>query len=88
MLFAVLTLDQIPSTWEKLKLPLKPLEKPSYSQNSVVWIRTTGLQADIQKILRHARKLPEKIHNFYKVRVSCLYILNAVIILFIVSGSA
>ncbi|XP_022671148.1 integrator complex subunit 14-like isoform X1 [Varroa jacobsoni] len=59
-------LNGIPSTWEKLKLPLKPLEKPSYSQNSVVWIRTTGLQADIQKILRHARKLPEKIHNFYK----------------------
>ncbi|OQR77074.1 UPF0464 protein C15orf44-like, partial [Tropilaelaps mercedesae] len=60
------TLYGAPPSWEKLKLPLKPPEKPSYSQNSVVWIRTTGLQADIQKILRHARKLPEKIHNFYK----------------------
>ncbi|XP_028966546.1 integrator complex subunit 14 [Galendromus occidentalis] len=51
---------------EKLKLPIKPAEKPSYSMNSVVWIRTTGLQADIQKILRHARKLPEKMSAFYK----------------------
>lgn len=47
--------------------PVKPLEKRSYAQNTVVWIRQSGLQADIQKILRHARKLPEKTQNFYKV---------------------
>ncbi|XP_015919740.1 integrator complex subunit 14 [Parasteatoda tepidariorum] len=46
--------------------PVKPSGKRSYAQNCVVWIRQSGLQADIQKILRHARKLPEKTQNFYK----------------------
>ncbi|KAJ8933163.1 hypothetical protein NQ314_014170 [Rhamnusium bicolor] len=46
--------------------PVRPLEKRSYSQNGVVWIRQAGLQSDIQKILRHARKLPEKTQQFYK----------------------
>lgn len=49
--------------------PVRPTEKRSYSQNSVVWIRPAGLQSDIQKILRHARKLPEKTQQFYKVRL-------------------
>lgn len=48
--------------------PVRPAEKRSYSQNCVVWIRQAGLQSDIQKILRHARKLPEKIQHFYKVK--------------------
>lgn len=47
--------------------PVKPAEKRSYSQNAPSWIRQVGLQSDIQKILRHARKLPEKTQNFYKV---------------------
>ncbi|XP_064474266.1 integrator complex subunit 14-like [Ornithodoros turicata] len=51
---------------EAASLPVKPVYKHSYSQNSVVWIRQSDLQADIQKILRHARKLPEKTANFYK----------------------
>ncbi|XP_044744686.1 integrator complex subunit 14-like isoform X3 [Coccinella septempunctata] len=46
--------------------PIRPTEKRSYSQNGVVWIRPSGLQSDIQKILRHARKLPEKTQQFYK----------------------
>ncbi|XP_051166296.1 integrator complex subunit 14 [Leptopilina boulardi] len=46
--------------------PVKPTEKRSYSQNAPSWIRQVGLQSDIQKILRHARKLPEKTQNFYK----------------------
>lgn len=46
--------------------PVKP-EKRSYSQNCVVWIKQAGLQSDIQKVLRHAKKLPEKTQNFYKV---------------------
>jgi hypothetical protein len=46
--------------------PVRPLEKRSYSQNCVVWIRQAGLQSDIQKILRHARKLPDKTQQFYK----------------------
>lgn len=53
--------------------PVRPTEKRSYSQNSVVWIRQAGLQSDIQKILRHARKLPEKTQQFYKV---CFYLKN------------
>lgn len=47
--------------------PVRPTEKRSYSQTNVVWIRQAGLQSDIQKILRHARKLPEKTQHFYKV---------------------
>ena len=47
-------------------LPVKPADKRSYSQNVVVWVRQAGLQSDIQKILRHARKLPEKTQQFYK----------------------
>lgn len=50
-----------------INFPVRPQEKRSYSQNSVVWIRQAGLQSDIQKILRHARKLPEKTQQFYKV---------------------
>ena len=47
--------------------PVKPIDKKSYSQNAPSWIREVGLQSDIQKLLRHARKLPEKTQNFYKV---------------------
>ena len=40
---------------------------PSYSSSPVVWIRQASLQSDIQKVLRHARKMPEKTpHSFYK----------------------
>lgn len=53
--------------YEALTFPVKPSEKRSYSQNAPSWIRQVGLQSDIQKILRHARKLPEKTQNFYKV---------------------
>lgn len=45
--------------------PVKP-EKRSYSLNNVVWIRQSGLQSDIQKLLRHSKKMPEKTGNFYK----------------------
>lgn len=44
---------------------MKP-EKRSYSQNIVVWIRQSGLLSDIQKVLRHAKKLPDKTQQFYK----------------------
>ncbi|KAI4466815.1 hypothetical protein MML48_2g00002103 [Holotrichia oblita] len=56
--------------------PVRPTEKRSYSQNSVVWIRQAGLQSDIQKILRHARKLPEKTQQFYKVCYRYQFYLN------------
>lgn len=51
---------------ENPQFPIKP-EKRSYSQNCVVWINQSGLQSDIQKLLRHAKKLPEKTQQFYKV---------------------
>lgn len=38
----------------------------SYAQNLVVWTRPTGLQTDVQKLLRNAKKLPEKTQIFYK----------------------
>nr|XP_039262841.1 integrator complex subunit 14-like [Styela clava] len=38
----------------------------SYSQNLVVWTKPTGLQTDVQKLLRSAKKLPEKTQVFYK----------------------
>lgn len=56
--------------YEASTFPIKPIEKRSYSQNAPSWIRQVGLQSDIQKILRHARKLPEKTQNFYKVKLS------------------
>jgi len=46
--------------------PVKSDRKPSYSSQPVVWIKQSGIQSDIQKILRHARKLPEKTTQFYK----------------------
>ena len=55
--------DALPG--ENPNFPVKP-EKRSYSQNIVVWIRQAGLQSDIQKVLRHAKKLPEKTQHFYK----------------------
>lgn len=58
--------DGLPSD-QVSNFPVRPTEKRSYSQNGVVWIRQAGLQSDIQKILRHARKLPEKTQQFYKV---------------------
>lgn len=50
----------------KSSFPVCPTERRSYSQNCVVWIKNTGLQTDIQKLLRNARKLPEKLPHFYK----------------------
>lgn len=46
--------------------PVKSDRKPSYSSAPVVWIKQTGIQSDIQKVLRHARKLPDKTQQFYK----------------------
>ncbi|KAL1463748.1 hypothetical protein WDU94_015473 [Cyamophila willieti] len=56
-----------PDLWEHVEpFPLKPVEKKSYALNAVNWIRQASLQSDIQKILRHARKLPDKTVQFYK----------------------
>lgn len=50
----------------KTPFPVRPLDKRSYAQSCVVWIKPSGLQSDLQKVLRHARKLPEKQQQFYK----------------------
>lgn len=50
---------------DMLQFPIKP-EKRSYSQNCAIWIKQAGLQSDIQKVLRHAKKLPEKTQHFYR----------------------
>lgn len=57
-------LDSVKSS--PVSFPVRPAEKRSYTQNAPSWIRQVGLQSDIQKILRHARKLPDKTQNFYK----------------------
>jgi hypothetical protein len=57
--------DALPG--ESYGFPVKT-EKKSYSSSSniISWIRNEALQADIQKILRHAKKMPEKTTHFYK----------------------
>ncbi|KAG7276263.1 hypothetical protein CRUP_018645 [Coryphaenoides rupestris] len=51
----------------KSPFPVQPQIKRSYAQNVTVWIKASGLQTDVQKILRNARKLPEKTQTFYKL---------------------
>lgn len=34
------------------------------------WARPHALLADVQKVLRHARKLPDKTQHLYKVRTA------------------
>ncbi|XP_034032317.1 integrator complex subunit 14 [Thalassophryne amazonica] len=50
----------------KSPFPVQPQGKRSYAQNVTVWIKASGLQTDVQKILRNARKLPDKTQTFYK----------------------
>uniref|UniRef100_A0A0B6ZRF4 Integrator complex subunit 14 n=1 Tax=Arion vulgaris TaxID=1028688 RepID=A0A0B6ZRF4_9EUPU len=51
---------------KKSPFPVRPPDKRSYAQSCIVWIKPSGLQSDIQKVLRHARKLPDKLQQFYK----------------------
>ena len=41
-------------------------KKSYHSQNTVVWIRSHEIQSDVQKIVRLAERVPEKMSNFYK----------------------
>ncbi|EDW03343.1 integrator complex subunit 14 [Drosophila grimshawi] len=50
---------------ESASFPVRS-ERRSYSQSSVVWIRQASLQSDVQKVLRHAKKMPDKTQHFYK----------------------
>jgi Integrator complex subunit 14 len=55
--------DALPG--ESYGLPVKT-EKKSYSSGNMSWLREGALQSDIQKVLRHAKKMPEKTTHFYK----------------------
>lgn len=49
--------DKVPSNRSSLK---------SYSSNNVIWLDPESVQADVQKIVRHAKRAPEKAPHFYK----------------------
>jgi len=52
---------------ETTPFPVMPSQRRSYnSQANVVWIKPSGLQSDVQKLLRYAKRLPEKQGQFYK----------------------
>jgi hypothetical protein len=63
MRFLGLTQDALPG--ESYGFPVKT-EKKSYSSGNMSWLKESALQSDIQKILRHAKKMPEKTPQFYK----------------------
>ncbi|KAJ7365923.1 snRNA metabolic process [Desmophyllum pertusum] len=52
---------------ETTPFPVMPSQRRSYnSQANVVWIKPSGLQSDVQKLLRYAKRLPDKQGQFYK----------------------
>lgn len=55
--------DALPG--ETYGFPVKT-EKKSYSSGNMSWLKENALQSDVQKILRHAKKMPEKTTHFYK----------------------
>lgn len=46
--------------------------KPSYGQLTTThsWTENSGIQVDVQKIMRYARKLPDKESNFFLVKIA------------------
>jgi len=62
----VVTPDPYSDADKRSPFPVCPSDKRSYAQSTVVWIKPTGLQSDIQKVVRHAKKLPDKLMQFYK----------------------
>lgn len=47
--------------------PVKPSHPLSYHPDSnLVWMKGNGMQVDVQKVLRHAKKLPDKQQAFLK----------------------
>lgn len=55
--------DALPG--ESYGYPIKT-DKKSYTSGNMSWLREGALQSDVQKILRHAKKMPEKTSQFYK----------------------
>lgn len=54
------------ATTAKSPFPIASKSKPSYAMTNPNWIHSYGLQADVQKVLRYARKLPEKELQFHQ----------------------
>jgi len=50
----------------KSPFPVAFKSKPSYATSNPNWIHSYGLQVDVQKLLRYARKLPEKELHFHQ----------------------
>ena len=59
-----------PSISSNTVLPAFPVkgEKKSYNATPTVWITAYGINTDVQKLLRHSKKLPEKNQQFFKVQ--------------------
>ncbi|EDO45684.1 predicted protein [Nematostella vectensis] len=52
---------------EERPFPCAPSQRRSYnSQANVAWIKPSGLQSDVQKVLRYAKRLPDKQGQFFK----------------------
>lgn len=61
---SILNSDLPPAIREKLVQSRGPLK--SYSSNNVIWLDPESVQADVQKIVRHAKRSPDKVPHFYK----------------------
>lgn len=61
---SILNSDLPQAIREKLVQSRGPLK--SYSSNNVIWLDPESVQADVQKIVRHAKRSPDKVPHFYK----------------------
>lgn len=49
---------------DKMSANRAPLK--SYSSNNVIWLDPESVQTDVQKVVRHAKRSPDKAPHFYK----------------------
>jgi len=61
---ALLNADLPPAIRDKITNNRGPVK--SYSSNNVIWLDPESVQADVQKIVRHAKRSPDKAPHFYK----------------------
>lgn len=61
---AMLNADLPPAIRDKITTGRVPPK--SYSSNNVIWLDPESVQADVQKIVRHAKRSPDKAPHFYK----------------------
>lgn len=63
---SVLNADLPDTIRDKITTPANRGPLKSYSSNSVIWLDPESVQADVQKIVRHAKRSPDKAPHFYK----------------------